>query len=87
MMLAFAFGEIKGWLNSFAAAMSLLPILKAKHEGQVDVAPEHVFTGFQDYTKVFELVDVVLIGTPSGPRPKWMARCRFQARRCQYKSK
>ncbi len=51
-------------------AQAALDILKTKHEGQIDVPPEHVFTGFQDYKKVFDLVDVVLIGTPPGPRPK-----------------
>ena len=51
-------------------AQAALEILKQRHEGQIDVPPEHVFTDFGDYTKVFELCDVVLIGTPPGPRPK-----------------
>jgi myo-inositol 2-dehydrogenase / D-chiro-inositol 1-dehydrogenase len=51
-------------------AEAALQTLKERHEGQVDVAPDHVFTEFGDYTKVFELCDVVLIGTPPGPRPK-----------------
>lgn len=50
-------------------AQAALDILKQKHEGQIDVPPEHVFTGFQDYKKAFELADVVLITTPPGPRP------------------
>ncbi len=51
-------------------AQAALEILKQQHESQIDVPPDHVFTGFQDYTKLFELCDVVLIGTPPGPRPK-----------------
>jgi myo-inositol 2-dehydrogenase / D-chiro-inositol 1-dehydrogenase len=50
-------------------AQAALDVLKGKHEGQVSVPPEHVFTGFQDYQKAFALADVVLIGTPPGPRP------------------
>lgn len=51
-------------------AQAALDILKQKHEGQVDVPPDQVFTGFQDYQKAFQLADVVLITTPPGPRPK-----------------
>ncbi len=51
-------------------AQTSLALLKAKHEAQIDVPPENVFTGFDDYKKAFELADVVLIGTPPGPRPK-----------------
>jgi myo-inositol 2-dehydrogenase / D-chiro-inositol 1-dehydrogenase len=51
-------------------AQKTLDLLKQKHEGQVKVEPEHVFTGFQDYQKAFGLADVVLICTPPGPRPK-----------------
>lgn len=50
-------------------AQAALDILKAKHEGQVAVPPEQVFTGFEDYKKAFDLADVVLITTPPGPRP------------------
>jgi myo-inositol 2-dehydrogenase / D-chiro-inositol 1-dehydrogenase len=50
-------------------AQAALDILKAKHEGQVDVPPDQVFTNFEDYTKAFALADVVLITTPPGPRP------------------
>src|SRR5436190_1448004 len=51
-------------------AETSLGLLKKKHEAQIEVPPEHVFTGFDDYKKAFELADVVLIGTPPGPRPK-----------------
>ena len=51
-------------------AQAALDILKEKHEGQVDVPPEHIFTDFDDYKKAFALADVVLITTPPGPRPK-----------------
>lgn len=50
-------------------AQAALDILKEKHEGQVEVPPEHVFTQFEDYKKAFDLADVVLITTPPGPRP------------------
>ena len=50
-------------------AQAALDILKTKHEGQVDVPPDQVFTGFEDYAKAFALADVVLITTPPGPRP------------------
>ena len=50
-------------------AQAALDILKAKHEGQIDVPPDQIFTGFQDYKKAFDLADVVLITTPPGPRP------------------
>lgn len=50
-------------------AQAALDILKAKHEGQVDVPPDQVFTNFEDYKKAFDLADVVLITTPPGPRP------------------
>ena len=50
-------------------AQAALDILKSKHEGQVDVPPDQVFTNFEDYKKAFELADVVLITTPPGPRP------------------
>ena len=50
-------------------AQAALDILRAKHEGQVDVPPDHVFTQFEDYVKAFALADVVLITTPPGPRP------------------
>ncbi|HEY1083416.1 MAG TPA: Gfo/Idh/MocA family oxidoreductase [Prosthecobacter sp.] len=50
-------------------AKEALQILKQKHEGQISVPPEQVFTDFQDYKKAFELADVVLITTPPGPRP------------------
>lgn len=50
-------------------AQAALDILKAKHEGQVAVPPEQVFTNFEDYAKAFDLADVVLITTPPGPRP------------------
>jgi predicted dehydrogenase len=51
-------------------AQKALDILKQKHEDQVKVEPGHAFTGFDDYKKAFELSDVVLIGTPPGPRPR-----------------
>jgi predicted dehydrogenase len=50
-------------------AADALKTLSEYHPGQVSVEPEHVFSGFDDYKKVFELCDVVLIGTPPGPRP------------------
>lgn len=50
-------------------AQAALDILKTKHEGQVDVPPDQVFTNFEDYKKAFDLADVVLITTPPGPRP------------------
>lgn len=50
-------------------ALAALDILKTKHEGQVDVPPDQVFTNFEDYGKAFALADVVLITTPPGPRP------------------
>ncbi len=46
-----------------------LDILKEKHEGQVDVPPDQVFTDFEDWRKAYDLADVVLITTPPGPRP------------------
>lgn len=50
-------------------AQAALDILKQKHEGQVEVPPDQVFTQFEDWRKVYELADVVLITTPPGPRP------------------
>jgi myo-inositol 2-dehydrogenase/D-chiro-inositol 1-dehydrogenase len=50
-------------------AQAALHILKQKHEGQVDVPPDQVFTQFEDWQKVYQLADVVLITTPPGPRP------------------
>lgn len=50
-------------------AQAALDILMTKHEGQIAVPPEQVFTNFEDYKKAFELADVVLITTPPGPRP------------------
>ena len=50
-------------------AQAALEILKAKHEGQIDVPPDQIFTDFEDYKKAFALADVVLITTPPGPRP------------------
>jgi myo-inositol 2-dehydrogenase / D-chiro-inositol 1-dehydrogenase len=50
-------------------AAKALKILSEKHEGQIDVPPDQVFTDFQDYKKAFALADVVLITTPPGPRP------------------
>lgn len=50
-------------------AQAALDTLKKMHDGQVGVPPDHVFTGFDDYRKAFELADVVLITTPPGPRP------------------
>ena len=50
-------------------AQAALDILKAKHEGQVTVPPDQVFTNFEDYAKAYALADVVLITTPPGPRP------------------
>lgn len=50
-------------------AQAALDILKPKHEGQVEVPPDQVFTQFEDWRKVYELADVVLITTPPGPRP------------------
>lgn len=50
-------------------AQAALDILKTKHEGQIDVPPDQVFTNFEDYKKAFDLADVVLITTPPGPRP------------------
>ncbi|MBK8091467.1 MAG: Gfo/Idh/MocA family oxidoreductase [Verrucomicrobiaceae bacterium] len=50
-------------------AQTALDILKGKHEGQVDVPQDQVFTQFEDYAKAYALADVVLITTPPGPRP------------------
>ena len=50
-------------------AQAALDILKARHEGQVAVPPDQVFTHFEDWQKAFSLADVVLITTPPGPRP------------------
>lgn len=50
-------------------AQAALDILKQKHEGQIEVPPDQVFTQFEDYQKAFALADVVLITTPPGPRP------------------
>jgi predicted dehydrogenase len=50
-------------------AQAALDILKAKHQGQVAVPPEQVFTRFEDWEKAYALADVVLITTPPGPRP------------------
>lgn len=50
-------------------AQAALDILQQKHEGQVSVPPEQVFTEFGDWRKAFALADVVLITTPPGPRP------------------
>ena len=50
-------------------AKQALDILKEKHEGQVDVPPDQVFTQFEDWKKAMDLADVVLITTPPGPRP------------------
>ncbi len=50
-------------------AQAALDILKQRHEGQLDVPPDQVFTQFEDWSKVMSLADVVLIGTPPGPRP------------------
>lgn len=50
-------------------AQAALDILKQKHEGQVAVPPDQVFTQFEDWQKAFDLADVVLITTPPGPRP------------------
>jgi myo-inositol 2-dehydrogenase/D-chiro-inositol 1-dehydrogenase len=55
-------------------AQAALDILKAKHEGQVDVPPDQVFTNFEDWQKAFALADVVLITTPPGPRPFCLSR-------------
>ena len=46
-----------------------LDILKQKHEGQVEVPPDQIFTHFEDWQKAYALADVVLITTPPGPRP------------------
>ena len=51
-------------------AQASLDILNAKHQNQIDVPPDQVFTGFDDYKKAFALADVVLIATPPGPRPQ-----------------
>ncbi len=50
-------------------AQAALDILQQKHEGQVSVPPDQVFTEFGDWRKAFALADVVLITTPPGPRP------------------
>ena len=50
-------------------AQAALDILQQKHEGQVSVPPDQVFTEFGDWRKAFTLADVVLITTPPGPRP------------------
>lgn len=50
-------------------AQAALDILKQKHEGQVAVPPDQVFTNFEDWRKAFALADVVLLTTPPGPRP------------------
>lgn len=50
-------------------AKAALDILNQKHKGQVDVTPEHLFTQFEDWEKVYQLADVILITSPPGPRP------------------
>lgn len=50
-------------------ARQALDILKQKHEAQVAVPPDQVFTNFEDWRQAFALADVVLITTPPGPRP------------------
>ncbi len=50
-------------------ARQALDILTQKHEGQVEVPPDQVFTNFEDWQKAFDLADVALITTPPGPRP------------------
>ena len=50
-------------------AKATLELLKQKHEGQVDVPLEQIFTDFEDWKKAMALADVVLITTPPGPRP------------------
>jgi myo-inositol 2-dehydrogenase / D-chiro-inositol 1-dehydrogenase len=45
-------------------------ILSDKHAGQVSVADDHIFTGFQAYKQAMAVADVVLCATPPGFRPQ-----------------
>jgi len=46
-----------------------LNTLKTRKAEQVDVPPEHRFTGFDGYQKAMALADVVILATPPGFRP------------------
>ncbi|HEY2573190.1 MAG TPA: Gfo/Idh/MocA family oxidoreductase [Verrucomicrobiaceae bacterium] len=45
-------------------------LLGDKHQGQVNVADDHIFIGFDAYKKAFAAADVVLCATPPGFRPQ-----------------
>ena len=51
-------------------AKSARKILGDKHPGQVNVADDHIFTGFQAYKQAMAVADVVLCATPPGFRPQ-----------------
>lgn len=44
-------------------------LLSDKHEGQVKIADDHLFIGFDAYKKAIAAADVVLCATPPGFRP------------------
>ena len=50
-------------------AKASLKGLKTKFADKVDVAPDHVFTGFDGYKSAIEAADVVVLGTSPGFRP------------------
>jgi predicted dehydrogenase len=45
-------------------------LLSDKHEGQVRIADDHIFTGFEGYKQAMAAADVVLCATPPGFRPQ-----------------
>jgi myo-inositol 2-dehydrogenase/D-chiro-inositol 1-dehydrogenase len=51
-------------------AKTALKLLSDKHEGQVKVADDHVFSGFDGYKQAIAAADVVLCATPPGFRPQ-----------------
>ena len=51
-------------------AKQALRLLKDKHEGQVDVPDDRVFTGWDAYKHAIKEADVVLCATPPGFRPQ-----------------
>jgi predicted dehydrogenase len=45
-------------------------LLSDRHEGQVKIADDHIFTGFEAYKQAISAADVVLCATPPGFRPQ-----------------
>lgn len=45
-------------------------LLSDKHQGQVKIADDHLFTGFEAYKQAIAAADVVLCATPPGFRPQ-----------------